>query len=94
LLADFGISCDAPTLLCDNTGAIQIANYPVKHELTEHIGVDAFFTHYHCHQQTINSPVCALRVVVERFFFTKAQTNEQHRLHLLKLNASDPLVPP
>jgi len=31
LLADFGISCDAPTpLLCDNTGAIQIANDPVK----------------------------------------------------------------
>ena len=27
LLADFGISCDAPTpLLCDNTGAIQIAS--------------------------------------------------------------------
>ena len=50
LLADFGISCDAPTpLLCDNTGAIQIANDPVKHELTKHIGVDASFTRSHCH---------------------------------------------
>jgi hypothetical protein len=38
LLADFGISCDAPTsLLCDNTGDIQIANDPVKHELTKDI---------------------------------------------------------
>jgi hypothetical protein len=55
LLADFGISCHAPTpLLCDNTGAIQIASDPVKHGLTKHIGVDAFFTRYHCHA------VCAL----------------------------------
>ncbi|WVZ89925.1 hypothetical protein U9M48_036270, partial [Paspalum notatum var. saurae] len=43
--SDFGISCDSPTpLLCDNTGAIQIGNDPVKHELTKHIGVDASFT--------------------------------------------------
>jgi len=50
LLADFGISYDAPTpLLCDNTGAIQIANDPVKHELTKHISVDASFTRSHCH---------------------------------------------
>ena len=54
LLADFGISSDAPTpLLCDNTGAIQIANDPVKHEITKHIGVDASFTRSHCHQKTI-----------------------------------------
>ncbi|WVZ63910.1 LOW QUALITY PROTEIN: hypothetical protein U9M48_013504 [Paspalum notatum var. saurae] len=52
---DFGISCDAPTpLLCDNTGAIQIAHDPVKHELTKHIGVDASFTRSHCHQKTID----------------------------------------
>jgi hypothetical protein len=45
LLDDFGNSCNAATpLLCDNIGAIQIANDPVKHELTNHIGVDAFFT--------------------------------------------------
>ncbi|GER39214.1 retrovirus-related pol polyprotein fromtransposon TNT 1-94 [Striga asiatica] len=36
LLADFGVPCDDPTpFLYDNTGAIQIANDPVKHELTE-----------------------------------------------------------
>ena len=94
LLADFGISCDAPTpLLCDNTGAIRIANDPVKHELTKHIGVDAFFTRSHCQQNTI-----ALQYVPSELqvadFFTKAQTQEQHRLHLLKLNASDPPLPP
>ena len=54
LLADFGVSCDTPTpLLCDNTGAIQIANDPVTHELTKHIGIDASFTRSHCHQKTI-----------------------------------------
>ena len=94
LLADFGISCDVATpLLCDNTGAIQIANDPVKHELTKHIGVDAFFTWSLCHQQTI-----ALRYVPSELqladFFTKAQTREQHRLHLIKLNASGPPLPP
>jgi hypothetical protein len=42
--------CDDPTpLLCDNTGAILIANDLVKHELQKHIGVDAFFTQSHCH---------------------------------------------
>ena len=94
MLADFGSSCDTPTpLLCDNTGAIQIANDPVKHELTKHIGVDASFTRSHCHQQTI-----ALQYVPSELqvadFFTKAQTREQHRLHLLKLNTSDPPPPP
>jgi hypothetical protein len=74
LLANFGIYCDVATpLLCDNTGAIQIANDPVKHELTKHIGVDAFFTRSHCYQQTI-----ALRYVPSELqlanFFTKAQT--------------------
>lgn len=53
LLADLGIPCDTPTpLLCDSTAAIQIANDPVKHELTKHIGVDASFTRPHC-QHTI-----------------------------------------
>ena len=90
LLADFGVSCDTPTpFLCDNTGAIQIANDPVKHELTKHIGVDASFTRSHCHQKTI-----ALEYVSSEQqladFFTKAQTREHHRLPLLKLNASDP----
>jgi hypothetical protein len=94
LLTDFGISYDVPTpLLCDNTGAIQIANDPVKHELTKHIGVHASFTRYHCHQKTI-----ALQYVPSELqvadFFTKAQFREQHRLQLLKLNVSAPPLPP
>jgi hypothetical protein len=44
LLADFGVSVTIPTtLLSDSTGAISIACDPVKHELTKHIGVDAFY---------------------------------------------------
>jgi hypothetical protein len=78
--------------LCDNTGAIEIANDPVKHDLTKHTGADAFFTQYHCQHKTI-----ALQYVPSELqladFFTKAQTREQ-RLHLLKLNASDPPLPP
>jgi glycine cleavage system aminomethyltransferase T len=94
LLADFGISCDAATpLMCDNTGAMQIAHDPVKHERTKHIGVDAFFTRSHCNQKTI-----ALKYVPSELqladFFTKPQTREQRRLHLIKLNASNPLLPP
>ena len=80
-------------LLCDNTGAIQNANDPVKHGLTKHIGVDASFTRSHHHQKTI-----ALQYVPSELqladFFTKAQTREQHRLYLPKLNASDPPLPP
>jgi hypothetical protein len=33
LLADLGVSCDTPPLVCDDTSAIQIANDHVKHEL-------------------------------------------------------------
>ena len=74
LLVDFGNSCGAPTpLLYDNIGVIQITNVPMKHELTKHIGVDAFFTRSHCHQKTI-----ALQYVPSELqladFFTKAQT--------------------
>ncbi|WVZ83718.1 LOW QUALITY PROTEIN: hypothetical protein U9M48_030838 [Paspalum notatum var. saurae] len=46
LLADFGVSVSIQTpLLTDSTGAISIARDSVKHELTKHIGVDAYYTH-------------------------------------------------
>jgi hypothetical protein len=94
LLADLGVSCKDPTpLLCDNTGAIQIANNPVKHKLTKHVGVDASFTRFHCHHHTIDLQYVPSELQVADFF-TKAQTREQHRLHLIKLNASDPPLPP
>uniref|UniRef100_A0ACD5YHE3 Uncharacterized protein n=1 Tax=Avena sativa TaxID=4498 RepID=A0ACD5YHE3_AVESA len=45
LLADFGVSITTPTLiLSDGTGAITVARDPIKHELTKHIGADAFYT--------------------------------------------------
>jgi len=72
--------CAATLLLCDNTRAIQIANDPVKHELTKHIGVDAFFTLSHCHQKTISLQYVPSELQLADFF-TKAQTQEQHRLH-------------
>jgi hypothetical protein len=44
-LLTLGVSVTTPTsLLSDSTGAISIARDPVKHELTKHIGVDAFYT--------------------------------------------------
>jgi hypothetical protein len=94
LLADLGVSWDTPTpLLCDNTGAIQIANDPMKHELTKHNGVDIFFARSHCQQKTIALQHAPSEMQVADFF-TKAQTREQHRLNLIKLNASDPSLPP
>ena len=46
LLEDFGVSVTTPTtLLSDIIGAISIARYPVKRELTKHIGVDASYVH-------------------------------------------------
>jgi hypothetical protein len=72
LLADFGVSVDAPTpLLSDSTGAISIARDPVKHELTKHIGVDAFYV-----RQAVQDQVMALHYVPFELqladFFTKA----------------------
>jgi len=94
LLADLGVFCDAPTpLLCDNTGAIQICHDPIKHELVKHIGVDVSFTRSHCHQKTIDLQYVPSELQLADFF-TKAQTRAQHQFHLIKLNASDPPLPP
>ena len=94
LLADLGVSCDSPTLLrCDNTGAIQICHDPVKRELTKHIGVDVSFTRSHCHQKTIDLQYVPSELQLADFF-TKAQTRAQHQFHLIKLNASNPPLPP
>jgi hypothetical protein len=90
LLVDFGIVCDGLTpLLCDNTGVIHIAHDPVKQKLTKHISVDVSFTRSHYHQKIINLQYVSSELQLADFF-TKAQTREHHRLHLLKLNVSDP----
>jgi hypothetical protein len=45
LLEEFGVSVSMLThLLSDSTGAISITCDPVKHQLTKHIGVDAYCT--------------------------------------------------
>ena len=90
LLEDFGVSADAPTpLLSDSTGAISIARDPVKHELTKHIGVDAFYV-----RSVVQDQVMALQYVPSELqladFFTKAQTRAQHSFFLSKLSVVDP----
>lgn len=90
LLADLDVPCDAPTsIICDGIATIQIANDLVKHELAKHIGVDASFTRFHCQQSTICLQYVPSELQVTDFF-TKAQTREQHRFHVLELNVPDP----
>jgi hypothetical protein len=45
----------------------------MKHELTKHIGADAYFTRSHCNQKTI-SPQYVPSELQLADFFTKAQT--------------------
>ncbi|WVZ59326.1 hypothetical protein U9M48_009481 [Paspalum notatum var. saurae] len=90
LLADFGVSVSLPTpVLTDSTGAISIARDPVKHELTKHIGVDAYYT-----RAQVQDDVITLRYVPSELqladFLTKAQTRDQHRFYLSKLSVFDP----
>src|SRR3954467_2441975 len=54
LLTDLGVSITTPTLvLSDSTGAISVARDPVNHELTWHIGVDAFYTRAQVQAQVV-----------------------------------------
>jgi hypothetical protein len=90
LLADFEVTVTTPTpVLSDSTGAISIARDPVKHELTKHIGIDAFYT-----RAQIQAQVIALQYVPSELqltdFFTKAQTRAQHNFLLSKLTVVDP----
>ncbi|WVZ52520.1 hypothetical protein U9M48_003568 [Paspalum notatum var. saurae] len=73
----------------DDAGAISIARDPVKHELTKHIGVDAYYT-----RAQVQDGVVTLRYVPSELqladFLTKAQTRDQHRFYLSKLSVFDP----
>ncbi|KAK1645615.1 hypothetical protein QYE76_063420 [Lolium multiflorum] len=89
-ILNFGVSVTTPTpLLSDSTGAISIARDPVKHELTKHIGVDAFYT-----RAQVQDDVVAVHYVPSDLqladFFTKAQTRAQHDFLLSKLSVVDP----
>ncbi|WVZ63777.1 hypothetical protein U9M48_013383 [Paspalum notatum var. saurae] len=87
LLADFGVSVSIPTPT-DSTGAISIARDPVKHELTKHISVDAYYT-----RAQVEDGVVTLRYVPSELqladFFTKTQTRAQHSFYLSKLAVSE-----
>ena len=90
LLEDFGVTFTTPTtLLSDSTGAISIARDPVKHELTKHIGVDAYYVF-----AAVQDHVIALQYVPSELqladFFTKAQTRAQHGFRLSKLSVLNP----
>jgi hypothetical protein len=90
LLADFGVSVTTATpVLSDGIGAISIARDPVKHELTKHICVDAFYTRAQVQAQFI-----VLQYVPSELqladFFSKAQTRAQHDFLLSKLSVVDP----
>jgi hypothetical protein len=90
LLANFGVSVTTPTtLLSDSTSAISIARDPVKHELTKHIGFDAFYV-----RAEVQDQVIALQYVPSELqladFFTKAQTRAYYSFFLSKLNVVDP----
>uniref|UniRef100_A0ACD5ZJE9 Uncharacterized protein n=1 Tax=Avena sativa TaxID=4498 RepID=A0ACD5ZJE9_AVESA len=89
-LADFGVSITTPTLvLSGSTDAISIARDPVKHELTKHIGVDAFYT-----RAQVQAQVVALQYVTSELqladFFMKAQTIVHHTFFLAKLSVVEP----
>ena len=75
--------------MSENTGAISIVQDPMKHELTKHIGVDAYYV-----RAAVQDHVVALQYVPSELqladFFTKAQTRAQHRFHLSKLSVVDP----
>jgi hypothetical protein len=53
LLTDFGVSLSSAHVHCDNNGAISIAQGPVKHELTKHVGVDCFYVRSVVHDKII-----------------------------------------
>ena len=67
----------------------QIARDPVKHELTKHIGVDAFYV-----RAAVQDQVVALQYVPSELqladFLTKAQTRAQHGFYLSKLSVVHP----
>jgi hypothetical protein len=90
LLEDLGVPVTAPTSLSsDSTGAISIARDPIKHELTKHISVDAFYMRSQVHDQVVTLHRVPSEVQLADFF-TKAQTRAQYRFLLSKLNVVDP----
>jgi hypothetical protein len=89
LLADFGVTLSSTHVHCDSTGAISIAQDPVKHELTKHVGVDCFYV-----RSAVQDKIITLQYVPSEIqladLLTKAHTRAQHCFLLFKLNVVDP----
>jgi hypothetical protein len=90
LLEDFGVSISLSTpLLYDSTWAISIACELVKHELTKHIGVDAYYTRSQVHDGVITLQYVPSELQLIDFFM-KAQTHAHYQVYLSKLSVVDP----
>jgi hypothetical protein len=62
LLVDFGVALSSSTPMhCDNTGAISIAQDPVKHELTKQGGVNCFYV-----RSVVHDKIVALQYVLSK----------------------------
>ena len=61
----------------------------MKHELTKHIGVDAYFVRAAVLDQTLALHYVPLELQLADFF-TKAQTRAQHGFFLSKLSVVEP----
>jgi hypothetical protein len=71
---------------CDRTGAISIAQDPVKHELTKHVGVDCFYI-----RSAIRDKIIGLQYVLLEIQLADFLTKPHTRACLLsKLNVVDP----
>jgi hypothetical protein len=83
------MDCCLLSAYCVFLGGSLIARDLVKHELTKHIGVDAFYT-----RASLQDQVIVLHYVPSELqladFFTKAQTREQHSFFLSKVSVVDP----
>jgi hypothetical protein len=55
---------------CDSTGAINIAQDPMKHELTKHVGVDCFYV-----QSVVQDKITALQYVPSKIQLANLLTN-------------------
>ena len=90
LLQDLGVYSPDPTPLhCDNTGAIHITLNPVKHSLSKHIEVDAFFLRDQYGQGTLVPQYVPSEQQLADLL-TKPQTRAQHDFLLFKLSVYDP----
>jgi hypothetical protein len=58
LLAEFGVALSSTPVHCESTGAINIAQDLVKHELTKHVGVDCFYV-----RSAVQDKIIALQYV-------------------------------